>query len=194
MPRDVNCWGCGLSKRFATISAMLIHLESGSCSGGWKGYHLNGLAVKAPLADEYVILDKVPWLRAGPPPRLVKDSDQGWEQHYWTCSICDKDYLRRDSLHKHLQSQECSKGYPNVLHCPVCPDEFTTLSGMFQHIETPRFPASKDTDCIARLLKKLQVSLAKPNLQKNLDEIVYRLEPDPNGGGKLAVRVMEARS
>lgn len=75
--------------------------------------------------------------------------------------------------------------------CPVCPDQFTTLSGMFQHIETPRCPASRDTISISILLQALQRNLAKPEIQERLDEIQFKLEPDPERENKLIVRVVD---
>lgn len=170
---------------------MLIHIESGTCPAGWNTHHINTLAVETPYAGQYVVRNKVPWLRAGAPPRFVRATDKDPERNRWVCSICDSQYRHKKDLHWHLQNQECCQGFPEVLMCPVCPDQFTTLSGMFQHIETPRCPASRDTISISILLQALQRNLAKPEIQERLDEIQFKLEPDPERENKLIVRVVD---
>ena len=131
MPKDLDCWGCGGNKRFATISAMLIHLESGICTAGWKAQHINALATLASHSKAFIISGKAPWLRAGAPPRFVKEAyyDAKRGPGVWVCPTCDAVFAQKPLLYSHLQNQVCCQGYPEVLKCPVCPDRFTTLSG-----------------------------------------------------------------
>ena len=53
---------------------MLIHLESGKCTAGWSIHHINTLAIEASHSKAFIIKKKVPWLRAGAPPRFVKEA------------------------------------------------------------------------------------------------------------------------
>ena len=55
MPRGLNCWGCGGNKCFATVSAMLIHVESGTCSADWNTRYVNSLAIRAPYARDFFV-------------------------------------------------------------------------------------------------------------------------------------------
>ncbi|MCJ1450217.1 hypothetical protein MMC28_000546 [Mycoblastus sanguinarius] len=195
MPTDLNCWGCqgaiGGVKRFATVSAMLIHLESGTYPVGWTIQHINALALEASWSIEYIIRNRVPWMRAGAPSQIARETDYRPRQSIWSYSICRSGYLSRSDLTEHLQSCQSIKGFPDVLKCPECPDRFTTLSGMLQHIETPKCPASKDTRSIAKLFKALMKGLGDLDTQVRLSEIRYKLVGDPNGPGKLMVTVAE---
>lgn len=163
MPKNLNCWGCGDTKRFATISAMIVHLESGTCAANWTIQHLNALAAESSHSKDFLVKGgRTPWLLAGAPPRFVKAAD--FDPHRrgggWFCPTCDRRENRRSGLHEHLQSQACGREYPEVFECPVCPDRFTTLSGMFQHVETTRCPASRETRGVRHLLNMLVMSLA----------------------------------
>ena len=191
MPKDLDCWGCGNAMRFATVSAMTIHLESGKCSAGWTTRHLNALSNEAQHAREYVVKGREPWLLAGVPCRYIQDTDFNERLGRWTCSVCAEAFIHKPSLYKHLQNQPCSRGYPEVFKCPICPEKFTRLSGMLQHMETPRCPVTKDTKGVVSLLKTLEANLVNPKLQSTLDNIQYNLEPDPYREGKLIVKVVD---
>ena len=173
---------------------MLIHLESGACSKGWKVRHINALATKAPFAEDHVIWSKLPWLLAGAPgvsPRSDLHFNHDRKRNAWICSMCARTYRSVDAVSNHQQTQTCLKGYPDVFKCPVCPEKFITLSGLVQHIETPRCPVSQVSRSVAFLLELLKRELAAPERQKTLDQTQYKLEFDPDRDGKLIVKVAD---
>lgn len=46
------------NKRFVPLSALLFHLESGSCAAGWNIHHINALAVSASHSEVSIYLIK----------------------------------------------------------------------------------------------------------------------------------------
>lgn len=188
MPKDILCWGCQVFS-YATVSAMAIHLESGACSAGWTIQHINQLAAESPRANALTVEGRNPWLLAGAPPLAANDACYR-PRGRWTCPVCDLLYYSGPDLTHHLRDRDCCRGYPNVFKCEVCLGQYTTLSGLLQHIQSPRCSASKDTPSIADLFKALRSGLASRKRQKQLNEIQYKLELDPKVRNRLNVKVI----
>ena len=173
MPRNLKYWGCS-DRHFETVSAMVIHLESGLCPGNWNIRQLNALAAESTYARHFVVPGEERWFPGGAATFSIAETGFDDENDAWICSIRNQKFFHRNYLHQQLKTQSCSKVYPKVLTCSVCPKNFATPSGMLQHIETPRCPISRHTAIISELLEKLRTNLAEPAIQERSKKVLYK--------------------
>lgn len=177
LPKSILCFGCQEDHApFATYSAMLLHLESGFCSAGWKIHHINHIANTSTGAEKLIIKDQFDWFMAGAPRLAAWSSDYDSASRRWNCPICPTTYSERADLTKHLFLRTCSNGYPKVLSCPQCSQSFTKLSSMLQHVETPCCEASYEEGVIADLLKHLKQDLDTLTPQMLVGHDLYKLK------------------
>lgn len=192
LPKSVACFGCKEDHaRFATYSAMLLHLESGTCSAGWKIRLINDIAHTSTGAEKYIISGQFDYFMAGAPRLAAWISDYDSTSQHWICPICPKTFSKESDLTGHLARQTCSQGYPKVLSCPRCPQTFTKLSSMLQHIETPRCDASYEDGAIANLLKHLKQCLNMFFPEMLVGRDVYELKRN-SSDENLIVTIIDA--
>lgn len=170
---------------------MLLHLESGRCSAGWKIRHINDLAHTSSGAEKYIIQSQFGWFMAGAPPIAAVISDYESTSQRWNCPICPTTFSKPIELTKHLSGRTCSQGYPKVLSCPRCPQTFIRLSAMLQHIEGRRCDASYKKGVIADLLKHLKQTLDMFSPELFVGRDVYELKLD-GSNDKLMVTITDA--
>lgn len=192
LPKSLACFGCQEDHApFATYSAMLLHLESGTCSAGWKIRHINDIAHTSTGAEKYIIHSQFDFFMAGAPRIAAQISDYDSTSKRWNCPICPETYSEVIGLHTHLARQTCSKGFPKVLSCPQCPQTFTKLSSMFQHIETQRCEASYEKGVLAELLRHLKEDLEMFSPDMLVGRDVYELKRDASDE-ELRVTIIDA--
>ena len=108
----------------------------------------------AQISKKNLIRERSPWFRAGAPRKFAWEGDET-QSGTWKCYLCDTIYGEKLGLTKHLQNSH-TKDYPDVVRCPTCTRKFTKISGLLQHVETPRCSANFDEPSIAALMSKIK--------------------------------------
>ena len=189
-PKPLTCYSCGDETEYASISALFVHLESGSCAPGWTIQHINTLISQSPESKAYVIKEREPWLLAGPPRLVAQDSDRDPTRNCWRCPICKKpSFLSKPDLTRHLQEKSCYQKYPNVLKCDECDSQFTKFSNLLRHVETDNCPASIRKGNMFKTLEHVKVNLMDHSTQQGLTGFRYELQSDPARSKRLIVKV-----
>ncbi len=193
MRREFPCWSC--QRGFAPQSAMIVHLETGGCSGRWTIQHLNAMAKNCIGFAKNLIKDRIPWFRAGAPRKFAFSGDKS-SAGLWICYICLAERPTTESLTDHLQKSH-SNDYPKVLSCPTCSRKFTKISGLLQHIETPKCKASYEESSIKALLEAVKREISAPDiLTSSYKEpgVLYKLQSNAARPTKLLVKVSSTES
>ncbi|KAL7414137.1 hypothetical protein BDY24DRAFT_387736 [Mrakia frigida] len=138
--KTFKCPGRGCTRYHVSHSAVILHLESGSCPSG----------ITRHLIDRYVsqndtnsIITDPRRLIASPneppppPPTPYIASERAWNGDAYECYFChSRDFRRLEDLNKHLASPRHHEG-TRLYRCPnaTCGVKLTTLSGLVQHVE-----------------------------------------------------------
>ncbi|ERF77060.1 hypothetical protein EPUS_06278 [Endocarpon pusillum Z07020] len=86
-PLIMECYGC--ERRFATTSAMLIHLESGKCDSGVNCDRLDSIAYRCYQSRYYT---------------------NGWNEYYqYKCPDCQTKFRYISALFQHAESDACNQ-------------------------------------------------------------------------------------
>ncbi|KAF2813916.1 uncharacterized protein BDZ99DRAFT_227393 [Mytilinidion resinicola] len=102
LPLTLECWGC--ERKFATIPAMMIHLESGSCTSGIDEIDLNQSAAMCFQWKHFVRED----LRDDLLHRV--DLDQEYQLSYpFECPGCHTGFRYISGLFMHVASPSCNE-------------------------------------------------------------------------------------
>ncbi|KAF8899322.1 hypothetical protein BD779DRAFT_1617033 [Infundibulicybe gibba] len=136
-PKDVICPGC--QQGFVSRSAMLLHLEAGTCRSGLNRTIINRAVQQ--LDRNHIITD---------PSRLLTGSSDvnysatevAWNGYNYECYLCHNTYRTLSALNQHLASP---RHQAKIYICPLstCKLRYSTLSGLCQHIESERCGVSK---------------------------------------------------
>ncbi|KAG2153536.1 uncharacterized protein EDB93DRAFT_222754 [Suillus bovinus] len=140
-PKDIICPFNGCDLGFTNKSALILHLESGSCRSG----------VNRRVVDN--------WVRANDrsnvitnPARLITAgeranvkliaTEQSWNGEAYECVLCHSQFRTLMNLNRHLDSPRHQE---KVYRCPLntCQKHFASLSGLCQHIESERCGVTK---------------------------------------------------
>ncbi|KAG1848530.1 hypothetical protein DFJ58DRAFT_796191 [Suillus subalutaceus] len=131
--------GCGLG--FINNSALILHLESGSCRSG----------VNRRVVDNWVRTNDRSNLITNP-ARLITAgerayvkliaTEQSWNGQAYECVLCHTQFRTLMDLNRHLASPRHQE---KVYRCPLstCQAHFVSLSGLCQHIESERCGVTK---------------------------------------------------
>lgn len=140
--RNVLCPLKGCGRAFVSRSALVIHLESGTCASGMNRRMIDDLVGR--LDRNGVLTDPSRLLEGGPGTRGVEvtgvwATDRAWNGRDYECYLCTRyrGFRSLAALNQHLQSPaHADKRYrcPAVWH--GCGKEFSTLSGFVQHVES----------------------------------------------------------
>ena len=135
--KDVACpfRGCGL--KFVSRSALVLHLESGSCRSGMNR------ATVVKYVRQYdtnnIITDPSRLLTSGTASDNIQyyASDRSWNGNDYECYLCHRNYASLKALNQHLGSPIHQD---KIYICPAsnCRTRFTTLSALCQHIESEK--------------------------------------------------------
>ncbi|KAF5385017.1 hypothetical protein D9615_001023 [Tricholomella constricta] len=142
-PRDVPCRGKGCTLTFVSPSAMLLHLESGTCCSGITRGLIND---KIRQLDRNNIITDPSRMIAG--PSGARDevtyyaTGASWNGRGFECYLCHGTYSSLRALNQHLASP---RHQDKIYVCPLstCRVRFTALSALCQHIESERCGVSK---------------------------------------------------
>ncbi|KAF9225261.1 hypothetical protein BS17DRAFT_587858 [Gyrodon lividus] len=145
-PKCVPCQfrGCGLS--FVSKSALVLHLESGSCKSG----------VNRRMVEQYIrqidrnniVTDPSRLLTAGDDVHQYIATERSWNGRGYECVLCHSPFRTLTDLNRHLASP---RHQDRIYRCPLttCHMTFSTLSALCQHVESEscgvlRFRAVQD--------------------------------------------------
>ncbi|KAF9532126.1 hypothetical protein CPB83DRAFT_760326 [Crepidotus variabilis] len=126
--------GCG--KTFVTNSAMLLHLEGGTCSSGMTRSTVNQFVRQYDTSN--FITDPSRLLTGASETQITHiASDAAWNGRAFECYLCHSQHPSLKGLNQHLSSP---KHEDQIYVCPgpSCRTRFSTLSGLVQHIESER--------------------------------------------------------
>jgi hypothetical protein len=127
---------------FISGPALARHLESGACRSGVDRQTVN--RVVRSYDTNNVITNPARMITNGAAPREVRYSSTGaaWNGDAYECYLCHKEYRTLIALNQHLSSPAHEeKMY--VCPLPACRAGFTTLSGLWSHIESEKCGVSK---------------------------------------------------
>ncbi|KAF8079204.1 hypothetical protein FPV67DRAFT_1467866 [Lyophyllum atratum] len=138
-PRDVPCRGGGCTLTFVSPSAMLLHLESGTCRSGITRNFIND---KVRQLDRNNVITDPSRMIAGPGGGMQQQvtyiaSSAAWNGAAFECYLCHGTYRSLNALNQHLASP---RHQDQIYICPmqVCRQRFTVLSALCQHIESEK--------------------------------------------------------
>ncbi|KAH0837858.1 hypothetical protein J3R83DRAFT_6085 [Lanmaoa asiatica] len=138
-PKNVPCAfefrGC--TQSFVSKSAMILHLESGSCVSGANRTMINRWVR---LHDRNnTITDPSRLLTDGGGATRYFATERSWNSYTnaYECVLCHKTFGTLDALNRHLASP---KHEDKIYRCPLstCLTTFSTLSALCQHVESER--------------------------------------------------------
>ncbi|KAJ6600946.1 hypothetical protein DFH09DRAFT_553692 [Mycena vulgaris] len=140
-PKDVPCPGKGCGLAFVSRSALLLHLESGTCSSGADRQTVNRYVRQ--YDTQNIVTDPARLLTgAGGSQVTYSATDAAWNGSAYECYLCHAGYRSLAALNQHLASP---RHQDKIYMCPLstCRQHFPTLSGLCQHIESERCGVSK---------------------------------------------------
>ncbi|KAG5649252.1 hypothetical protein H0H81_005092 [Sphagnurus paluster] len=148
---DVTCCGRECTVGFVSRSAMILHLEAGTCVSG-----LNRRAVD----DNARRLD-----RRNVITRSADDivrryaADGSFNADTLRCNLCRETFGTRRALEQHLASP---RHRDKMYFCPYnsCQVHFSTLSALCQHIESKRCGVRRLTS-VKKILKRIIVQMGR---------------------------------
>jgi len=125
----VKCIGC--ARTFPTISAMTIHLESGTCPSGATRQKVNDTVRR--LDRDNLITDRLLTYPDSSSRTEVWATDAAWNGRAFVCYFCTCEFRSLAALNQHLKSPVHER---KLYHCPKCAVKFNAFSGLIQHVES----------------------------------------------------------
>ena len=130
---------------FPSISAMTIHLESGTCVSGATRQKLND-SIRS-RDKNHLITERLLTYPGANGPVDTWASDAAWNGRAFECYFCPRNFRSLQALNSHLKSPVHEQ---KMYKCPKCAVRFTLFSGLVQHVESEscgisRFREVKDT-------------------------------------------------
>ncbi|KAJ7622137.1 hypothetical protein FB45DRAFT_838338 [Roridomyces roridus] len=134
-PRDVRCPGHGCGLTFVSRSALIFHLEAGTCPGGADRRTVEQYVCE--YDRQHVITDpaRMESSSSTPPTTTYMATSAAWNGSVYGCYLCHRGYRTLAGLNQHLASPRHVAG---IYLCPLtaCSARFTSLSALCQHIES----------------------------------------------------------
>ncbi|KAJ7652618.1 hypothetical protein B0H17DRAFT_957783 [Mycena rosella] len=141
-PKDVPCPGRRCRLAFVSHSALILHLESGTCSSGADRQAVNRRVREYDTNN--IITDPARLLTAGVGGSQTRyfATSASWNGAEYECYLCHRGYHSLAALNQHLASP---RHEDKIYVCPLssCREHFSTLSALCQHIESGRCGVSK---------------------------------------------------
>ncbi|KAL8725292.1 MAG: hypothetical protein Q9166_007441 [cf. Caloplaca sp. 2 TL-2023] len=185
-PKPILCFaGCKNTMSFESVSGVLMHLESGTCSKGWTKQHINAMIAENPKAFSVLIPPRSAFFLAGAPRLQAIDSD--FNGSVWKCQLCKASQLSLLDLERHLQSQQCHGQYPFVLRCTDCQASFTTVSQLMRHVEKGHCQAAAAV--VDRVVESMKEKMSADGGNAGRLEVLHQLRIDTTKGKDLIVKV-----
>ncbi|KAJ7146603.1 hypothetical protein C8R44DRAFT_757866 [Mycena epipterygia] len=134
-PKDVPCPGKGCGLAFVSRSALILHLEAGTCASGADRQTVNRYVRQYDTNN--LITDPARLLTGGAGGSEVKyyATNASWNGAAYECYLCHGGYRSLAALNQHLASP---RHQDKIYVCPLntCRNHFPTLSALCQHIES----------------------------------------------------------
>jgi len=141
-PKDVHCPFRGCGQAFVSNSALILHLEAGSCPSRVNRNTVNDYVRQ--IDRNHVITDPSRLITGGSAGRTVtyQASSAAWNGHAYECYLCHRDFGTLSGLNKHLASPRHQEKY---YLCPLtsCHERFSALSALWQHVESEKCGVSR---------------------------------------------------
>ncbi|KAI9058641.1 hypothetical protein FKP32DRAFT_1596937 [Trametes sanguinea] len=159
--RPVVCPASQCSKRFVSLAALFIHLESGTCLSG---VGLTTVSIAAVHADRTHVVTTDDAFdivygqsQAGFPYAKGQVEVEGG---MYRCAVCDKRFPLLRSLTAHRRSPAHAE---KIYRCPQghggCGACFRTLSSLYQHVESEKCGVRQNRAIVERAVKGVQKQL-----------------------------------
>lgn len=136
-PRSIKCPGRGCGRAFVSVSALILHAESGTCPSGVTRAQVDSLVVR--LDRQNIITNPARMIR-GPDGTVPEEpkywaTDRSWNGRAYECFLCKTEFKTLPALDSHLKSP---RHRARIYHCPQagCGMEFRVLSALSQHVES----------------------------------------------------------
>ncbi|KAN0100149.1 hypothetical protein V8E55_000133 [Tylopilus felleus] len=136
----------GCTQSFVSKSAMILHLEAGSCPSGANRRMIDRW-VRVNDRDNVVTVPRR-LLTYGDDDIECVATQRSWNGSAYECVLCHSGFRTLDDLNRHLASPRHKE---KTYRCPLttCLAKFSTLSGLCQHVESEscgvlRFRAVRD--------------------------------------------------
>lgn len=126
-----------------SISALVLHWESGSCGAGFTRHQLDAFvrsqpALRRAIVNPNLLLTDSPTRTTAPPAPYIASS-RAWDpqRSAFICYLCQSAYNSLHGLNQHLASPRHTGPAIKTYKCPnpECSREYATLSALVQHIE-----------------------------------------------------------
>ncbi|KAI5994886.1 hypothetical protein F5J12DRAFT_856392 [Pisolithus orientalis] len=131
-PKDVKCPLCDMA--FVSKSAVILHLESGSCQSGVNRQKVNQYVRQM---DRSNVITNPSRLLTGGDDTTVDyiASERSWNGQAYECVLCHSRFAALLDLNRHLASP---RHQDKIYKCPLgsCGIHFCTLSALCQHVES----------------------------------------------------------
>ncbi|KAI0743128.1 hypothetical protein C8Q80DRAFT_1192899 [Daedaleopsis nitida] len=139
----------GCDRWFVSLSALVLHLEAGTCTSGMTRKMLDELIARY---DKRHIITNPDRLLTGPggtsrARTQVTDewaTERAWNGRAYECYLCHKTFATLLALNAHLRSPAHAD---KMYHCPTafggCGTEFRTMSAFCQHMENAKCGAHR---------------------------------------------------
>lgn len=138
-PRTFLCVGRGCYKQFISISALVMHAESGACCAGLTRKQVDDFVVRADRKHRIItnpnrLLTDASGTCWIPPDEEYQATSRSWNGSGYECFLCGNEFRTLTGLNRHLSSPRHAA---DIYRCPMiaCGMEFSTLSALIQHAE-----------------------------------------------------------
>jgi len=134
-PKNSRCPFCGAT--FVSNSHIVLHLEQGTCPSGFDRQAVNRVVRRYDTHN--VITDPSRLLTGGSGDEDVTyvANDASWNGAAYECYLCNNTYGSLRALNQHLASPRHQEKF-YICRGVSCGSRFTTLSGLWQHIESEK--------------------------------------------------------
>ncbi|KAK6615007.1 zinc finger protein [Botrytis cinerea] len=115
--------------QYPTVSALIIHLESGRCPSGSNRERINA---EIRRLDKYHVIT-TPLIENSSSTNIA--TERSWNGFHYECPMCNRGFSTLQALNSHLGSPVHDQ---RMYRCPgrSCGREFSVLSGLVQHVES----------------------------------------------------------
>ncbi|KAI0758801.1 hypothetical protein C8Q74DRAFT_1209351 [Fomes fomentarius] len=162
--RTVLCPMKNCERAFPSTSALVLHLESGTCTSGMTRKMVDDIIRKI---DRSNVITNPNRMIAGPTsssPRVTDEwaTERAWIGYAYECYHCHRTYPSLGALNAHLRSPAHGE---KIYRCPSmwrgCGAEFRTLSAFCQHMESGNCAVYRFKDDVARFIDGISKNRAR---------------------------------
>ena len=130
-PRSFKCPGRSCNRAFVSMSALILHAESGTCPSGVTRKIINDHMAR--IDTQNAITNPARMITGASEPEYWA-TERSWNGYGYACCLCNAEFQTLSSLNQHLKSPRHLQPF---YHCPkrTCNLQFTVLSALCQHVE-----------------------------------------------------------